>query len=149
MSHPIYYFGPRSSPEVTFETLGLKCPKGHNLVPFTLKRSTPFIRCDVCQKSFTKDYQGLLYGCRACNYDRCPECAAKLMSTTRTECWNGHPLALVLLYMRFREKPCSGIICDVCRKGDINLRTCSEKYPLLYCSICGFDMCPECATKKK
>ena len=104
--------------------------------------------CDICGLKFTEEYKGALYGCRDCDYDCCCWCVVKLMGIVNKTCRNGHPLSLAPLDMRLRGKRYTGIICDVCEK-DISLKTHPAKYPILRCKMCDYDICPECAAKKK
>lgn len=143
-----------SSPSVTVKTQCPRCLMGHDLTPYIVSEICSRYRfsqiaCDICQKTFSRDYKGTLYGCRVCNCDLCPECVKTFKRTTTMKCKNGHSLALVPLGLRLSGKPYSCVICDICGKNGITCRTCSSNYPILHCHACDYDVCPECAAKYK
>jgi len=129
------------------------CEKGHPLhtlkVADLIKEASAYHHCAICngcRRRITPEETD--YHCYACNYDLCPECLKKMFGDPAPytlKCDKGHPLHTLTVADLAKEvpeyKPCA--ICNGCR------RKIMPPEIDRHCYACNYDLCPECAEKKK
>ncbi len=112
---------------------------GHELKKFETDQAG--FACDVCGTIQRKN--ATLFGCRACNFDACPNCFAGQKVQTRRKkrdkvraCPKGHGLT------EFKTNH-DRFTCDVCKSHQQVGAT------LFGCRACNFDACPNCFAGQK
>lgn len=117
----------------TTEVPAPACPKGHDLTRQSPGMSDWIsgVKCDACGGSAYS--AGDMWSCRACDYDECGICAARL------KCPKGHTLVKkgvgVMDWI-------SGMTCDACKQNPWNSGSAWS------CRECDYDQCGKCMADK-
>lgn len=101
-------------------------------------------RCDRCRGEFAMNSDRVVH-CGSCEVDFCDGCAAQMASNL--ECDSGHPLVPKYAADLAGEDPRYSSSSSSSSGGRFTCNCCgttSTSFPVRHCSVCSFDMCPDC-----